>query len=120
MGHPPFSAIFTLSAAVELFMEQGMEGVSSRVSALSRRLRSELKRGGRRLATDTEDRLGPDSISGITHVLVPDAASVAGALSERNVWVSARGEGLRVSVHAYNTAEEVDRFCAELAAVSPC
>jgi selenocysteine lyase/cysteine desulfurase len=41
---------------------------------------------------------------------VDDPAAVAGALKERGVQTSARGSGLRVSVHAYNVAADLDHF----------
>ena len=39
-----------------------------------------------------------------------DPPAVAAELAKRNIIVSARGQGLRVSPHFYNTFEEIERF----------
>jgi selenocysteine lyase/cysteine desulfurase len=35
-------------------------------------------------------------------------------LAEKNIIVSARGKGLRVSVHIFNNFDDIDRFIAGL------
>jgi selenocysteine lyase/cysteine desulfurase len=44
----------------------------------------------------------------------PDASALVRRLEGRGVIASARGTGLRVSFHAYNTDEDVDAVLAAL------
>ena len=46
-----------------------------------------------------------------------DPAVIARGLAERNVHVSVRGDSVRVSVHGYNTDDDVDALIGALAAV---
>ncbi len=43
-----------------------------------------------------------------------NAKEVVKKLFKKKIVVSARGEGLRVSMHIYNNKEDVDRFVSEL------
>ena len=46
-----------------------------------------------------------------------DARGLAGGLADRGVHVSVRGDAVRLSAHAYNTVDAIDRFLAALAEV---
>lgn len=116
MGHPSFPSVFTLGAAVKLFQETGIQDVSNRITSLSQRLRAGCISQGWAIASDTEKRGSITSTSGITLVKTGLAGSLAARLQQDGVWTSARAGGLRVSVHAYNTESEVDRFLEALGA----
>jgi selenocysteine lyase/cysteine desulfurase len=44
-----------------------------------------------------------------------DPAAVAKVLADRDVHVSVRGDSVRVSVHTFNTTDDVDHLLAALA-----
>lgn len=112
MGHPLFPGIFTFGAALDVLQEAGIERIAERVLELSGYLVDALSREGYAIRSSTfaHER------SGIVLVDAPQADALAARLAERKVFVSPRGGGLRVSVHAYNTTGDVDRFMAELRA----
>jgi selenocysteine lyase/cysteine desulfurase len=49
---------------------------------------------------------------------VPNPQAIAQALKTRQVIASARGEGLRVSLHFYNNYDDVDQLLRELVAIA--
>ncbi len=51
-----------------------------------------------------------DQRSGITMVRVSDPTATATALAAKNILVSARGDGLRVSLHYYNNEDDIEMF----------
>jgi selenocysteine lyase/cysteine desulfurase len=56
-------------------------------------------------------RFGPDLDAATA------ARGLAGGLADRGVHVSVRGDAVRLSAHAYNTVDDIDRFLAALAEV---
>lgn len=113
MGHPLFPTAFALAEAVRVMREPGIDSVAARILALTDALREGL--AGRdvtvRSASDRNAR------SGITLVDVNgslSASDVAAKLKDRDVFVSARDKGLRVSVHAYNSTRDVESFLKAL------
>lgn len=113
LGHPPFPGIFALGASLDLIQEIGIKKISERILELTRYLHDRLDaRGPWVLSTRDEPHL-----SGITVVAVEDAPAVVENLREQGIMVSARGEGIRVSVHYYNDRSDIDRFVAALAAL---
>jgi len=56
--------------------------------------------------------------SRITIVEMRDAPNVVRQLAERKIIVSARGKGLRISVHIFNNFDDIDRLIAALGEVA--
>jgi selenocysteine lyase/cysteine desulfurase len=56
--------------------------------------------------------------SGITIIEMRDAPDIVKRLAERKIIVSARGKGLRVSVHIFNNFDDIDRLIAALREVA--
>jgi selenocysteine lyase/cysteine desulfurase len=111
VGCPHFAGIFALGAALELLDEIGQPAIEQRLHQLTDRLHAGLDAAGFEIASprDSAHR------AGITIVRVADPATVVEALARERVIVSARGAGLRVSVHVYNNEDDVDRFIDVLA-----
>ena len=105
-GHPPFPGVFALKGALELLTEIGMDNITARIIALNDHLHAACDAAGLSVYS-TRD---PHHRSGITMVAADDPPAVAAELAKRNIIVSARGQGLRVSPHFYNTFEEIERF----------
>jgi len=102
LGHPPFAGVASLGGALELIEQVGLEAIDARVQSLQESLRRGLH--DKRL----EVRSKPGS--GITMVGVDDPVATVGRLAETNVLVSARGAGIRISVHYYNSERDLEQL----------
>lgn len=110
MGHPTFPGIFTLGGALSLFADVGIQNVSTRIESLGQRLREQLLAAGFEMISSSES----GTTSGIILLAVKNSDEWAEALQKRNVWVSSRQESLRISVHAYNDENDLERLMEAL------
>jgi selenocysteine lyase/cysteine desulfurase len=104
-GCPHFPNIFALGGALDLFNRIGKENAAQRVLQLNRLLIEKLQQKGFELASPTEEK----HMSGITIVKVKNPKETVEQLREKNIIVSARGEGLRISVSVFNNEGDVER-----------
>ncbi|STX51000.1 aminotransferase class V [Legionella busanensis] len=96
-----------LKAALELLSEIGIENIAARVSSLSSYLINALEKQGIPVLTLNNK----EHISG--NVLIgplKNPNAVFEALQKKNIWVNARGNGIRVSLHFYNTFEDIEKL----------
>ncbi len=99
--------IFGLGAALDLLFEVGIEQIEQRVLDLGDLIIHEaVKRGYRVLTPAARNERGGN----ITFMGNFDPAKMRDALREKRIMVNARGGGIRVSPHFYNTAEEILAF----------
>ena len=98
--------VFALAGALELIQSIGLAAIEARVAHLL----DELHRGLEARGIPIDSPREPSARSPITMIRVPDPPATTAALAERNVFVSARGEGLRVSVHYYNNEDDLETF----------
>jgi selenocysteine lyase/cysteine desulfurase len=110
-GHPPFAGIFALGASLDQIEKIGIGKIAGRILELTRYLHERLDGAGIWILSTRDEA----HLSGITLVAVDEPAAVVAALKERGIIVSARGNGIRVSVHYYNDHADVDRFVEALA-----
>jgi selenocysteine lyase/cysteine desulfurase len=96
--------IFGLGAALDLLFEVGFERIEKRVLDLGDLILREAQNLGYHALTPgaRHERGGNITISGNF-----DPAQVRDALREKRIMVNARGGGIRVSPHFYNTEEEL-------------
>ena len=111
VGCPHFAGIFALGAALRLFEEIGKSRIEERVHELTDYLHQRLQAAARFNVVSPLDR---EHRSGITIVEMHNAPEVVKRLAERKIIVSARGKGLRVSVHIFNNFDDIDRLIAGL------
>jgi len=110
LGHPLFPGIFAMGGALRLFEEIGAGRIHARVEELTGYLHQRLaERNIPILST-----LDPAHRSGITMLVSENPGEVVEALKEQEIHVAARGRGIRVSPHFYNTPEDVDRLVQAL------
>ncbi len=104
--------IFSLGGALDLMNGIGKGKVEERIYELGDYLVERLEE----LKLVIVSPLDKKYRSGITvlKMEIEDADRVVQQLYGRNVIVSARGEGLRISVHIYNNEEDVDKLVSEL------
>ena len=106
VGCPHFAGIFALGAALRLFEEIGKLRIEERIHELTDYLHHRLERERFNIASP----LKREQQSGITIVEMHNAPDIVKRLAEKNIIVSARGKGLRVSVHIFNNFDDIDRL----------
>lgn len=110
LGHPPFPGIFALGGALQLLDEIGIANIEVRVHELMDYLLVKLAARGIEVLS-TKDK---PHRSGIVMIEMSEPERVAQELAKRNIYVSARGNGIRVAVHFYNNEKDIEKFVAEL------
>jgi selenocysteine lyase/cysteine desulfurase len=109
-GTPPVLNAYAALGALKLLERIGLDTVERQVAMLVDRYRSAAQAGGFVVCTPAEpDRRGPLVV--VQSVNAPDLVA---RLAGRGIVASSRGNGLRVSFHAYNSEEDVDTVVAAL------
>lgn len=114
LGHPPFAGIVALGAALDLVEEIEIETIESRIFALTDYLHHQIHSRGIEIISTTNYQ----HRSGITIVAATNPQAIAQELKKRQIIVSATNKGLRVSLHFYNNADDVERLLRELVEIS--
>jgi cysteine desulfurase/selenocysteine lyase len=93
-----------LGAALDLLFEVGIEKIEKRVLDLGELIMQEAEKRSYRVLTPVarHERGGNITVSGSF-----DPARMRDALREKKIMVNARGGGIRVSPHFYNTGDEI-------------
>jgi len=103
-GTPPIPAIYAGIAGIELMREIGVAETREHVNALNERLIAGVDELGGTVVTPREaERRGA-----LVCIRSTDAPALVAALREERIDTSERDGNLRVSLHAYNTADDVD------------
>ncbi|HTU80626.1 MAG TPA: aminotransferase class V-fold PLP-dependent enzyme [Candidatus Acidoferrales bacterium] len=107
-GTPNIVGAISLDRSIALLDRAVPSRIAAHVLALTDRLHEGLRRLGARIAAPRGDGVS----SGIVTFSLPGVDSVAlgRALGEHGVVTTFRANGIRVSPHGYNTAEEIDRL----------
>jgi selenocysteine lyase/cysteine desulfurase len=108
--------ILALGASLDLLLEYGIDAVGRRIAHLTDHLCAGAERAG--LTVYSSRR--PEEKSGIVSLLVRegDVRAVVRRCRDAGIVVNQRAGRLRVSPHAYNSVEELDRLLALLGASS--
>ncbi len=105
-GTPPVPNIYGGLAGLGLILDVGVPEIQRHVAGLVERLLAGLDELGASVAAEPR---GP-----LVCVRSTDAPALVAALAEEDVVASERDSNLRVSLHLYNTDEDVDRVLAAL------
>lgn len=100
-----------LAEALELLVDWGVDAVAERCRALTDRAAAGARREGWRAEASAgrcANIVGLGAPSGV------DPAAVGRRLRERGIYVSIRGDAIRVSPHVYNSAADVDALVEAL------
>jgi selenocysteine lyase/cysteine desulfurase len=111
LGQPLFPAMFSLAGSLRLLNEIGLAAIEARDLELTAHLHAGLDARGIPILSPRS----PEHRSAITMVQVSDPPAVVAKLKRKDVFVSARGKGVRVSPHFYNNREDIERFVSLLA-----
>jgi selenocysteine lyase/cysteine desulfurase len=106
-GTPPVPNIYAGVAGVGLIADAGVPAIQAHVRGLVERLVAGLDELGAKVAAPPR---GP-----LVCVRSTDAPALVAAVAEDDVVASERNSNLRVSLHLYNTEEDVDAVLASLA-----
>jgi selenocysteine lyase/cysteine desulfurase len=111
-GTPPVPCAYAALAALRLLDRIGYDVASAQIRRLVTRFHHATSGAGFVVRTPTDpDRRGP-----LVVVRSVDAPSLVARLAERGIVASARGNGLRISFHAYNNDADIDAVVAALEA----
>ncbi|MEM0373949.1 MAG: aminotransferase class V-fold PLP-dependent enzyme [Sulfolobaceae archaeon] len=102
IGTLDVSAIAGLAKSCEILSEN-IEQIEENVLRLSRLVIEEAKSKGLEVITPIDKR------AGIVIISARDPKAIVEKLYEKNIIVSARGGGIRISTHFYNTEEEIKK-----------
>jgi selenocysteine lyase/cysteine desulfurase len=106
-GTPPVPNIYGGLAGVRLIAEAGVPAIAEHVRGLVARLRAGIDELGASVAAEPR---GP-----LVCIRSTDAPALVAALAEERIVTSERDSNLRVSLHLYNTEDDVDAVLAALA-----
>ena len=109
-GTPPVPAIYAGIAGIELMQEIGIAETRAHVSALNERLIAGVDELGGTVVTPRD----PERRGALVCIRSTDAPALVAALAADRIVTSERDSNLRVSPHAYNTAEDIDVVLAAL------
>ncbi len=107
-----FSKIAALAAALRQILELGVEAIAAYAGHLASTVAERGHELGLRVAPPN---LRAPHLLGM-HLGGADPEAVAAAMARANVFVSVRGDSMRVSPHVYNDIEDVDRLIEALRA----
>jgi len=112
-GCPHFPIIFALGGALDMFNRIGHANVMNRVLYLNHLIEENLRNLGVEVIVQQEDK----HRSGIIIAKLPDPKHIVDELFKKNIFVSARGEGVRISASFFNNEEDIEVLIKELAII---
>lgn len=101
-GTPPIPSIYGATAGAKLLQNVGLTNVAEEVRRLSQSLIRGVTDLGVRIKTP------PDSVGPLIVLQATDADRLVKTFGAQRVVCSSRHDGLRLSLHAYNTLDEVN------------
>jgi selenocysteine lyase/cysteine desulfurase len=111
-GTPPIPSIYAAIAGIELMQEIGIAETERHVRELNGLLRDGLAELGGRVVTPSE----PERSGALLCVGSTDVNALVAALDAESIVTSSRDDNLRISAHAYNSADDVRALLETLAA----
>ncbi len=103
-GSPPVPSVFAAAAGVRLLARVGAAEIQTQID----RLVQSFVNGAQARGFDVATPHRPEHRGPLVFVRAADATALVGRLERRGIIASARGNGVRVSFHAYNNESDVD------------
>lgn len=110
VGQPSIISYVGAAAALKMILDAGIAEIENRIINLTDCLIERLKDLNLKLQTP-EDK---ECRSGIVNFRIDNPEKIVEQMHERNIVVSARANGVRVSPHFYNTEDDISRFVENL------
>jgi len=112
VGMPNYPAVYAIRAGLEYIRRVGVEAIDRHARPLVMHCLNELKSLPIELITPIE----PERIAGIVAFKHPAADAIQKRLHAKNIHVMASAGRIRIAIHGYNTAHDVEHFLRELRA----
>jgi cysteine desulfurase/selenocysteine lyase len=112
VGMPNYPAVYAIRAGLEYIRGVGVTNIDTATRALVLHCLAEVKKLPVELLTPTE----PEHVAGILAFRHPKAEEIHARLLAANVHVMSHAGRLRVAIHGYNTADDVEKLLKELKA----
>jgi cysteine desulfurase/selenocysteine lyase len=113
VGMPNYPAVYAIRAALEYLERIGIERIAREADPLVRQCLD----GLRRLPVEILTPDLPDEMSGILAFRHPRMQEIHAQLAEQQIHLMCSAGRLRISIHGYNTAQDVERFLRGLHAL---
>jgi selenocysteine lyase/cysteine desulfurase len=110
VGMPNFPAIYAIRAGLEYLKEVGVEAIDR----AARPIVEQCLTGLARLPVELLTPRDLSAVAGIIAFRHPKADLIARQLREKNIHVMHHAGRIRIALHGYNTATDVDRLLLEL------
>ena len=110
VGMPNYPAVYAVDAALQYIQSVGVQAIDEYASPLVRECFEGLKKLSVDLLTPDE----PHSLAGILGFRHPKAEQLNQSLHTRNIHIMCHAGRLRVAIHGYNTASDIDRLIRSL------
>lgn len=107
-GHDRYHAIFRTAQGIRFLLGIGMEKIEERVRYLNGHLRRRLEESGVRLLSDYPE----ENRSALT--FIPGDEQLLERLQANHIITSLRGNGIRLSLHFYNSEEEIEKLLEQV------
>ena len=115
-GGPSFPNIFALGGTIDFINRIGLNNIYDRIIELTNYLHAKLLENNIKIVSSTNMK----HRSGITIIQSHATIEEVKKLAEKNILVSARNRGIRISLHFYNNFEDINTFVKELANIRLC
>lgn len=110
VGMPNYPAVYAVNAAVRYVLGVGVEAIQAHAQPLTEACLETVAAEDVDLLTPRE----PGRLAGILAFRHPRAAAIHRFLHDRDIHIMAHAGRLRVAIHGYNTASDVETFVATL------
>jgi len=111
-----FALVPPATASLELLAELGVDAIAAHAGRLTDRVAAEAVTRGLQVA---DAAVRSPHLLGVRLQAGLDPRALAAGLADRHVYVSVRGDSIRVSAHAFTTDADVDRLFAALDEILP-
>lgn len=110
VGMPNYPAVYAVNAAARYVLGVGVEAIQAHAQPLTEACLEAVAAEEVDLLTPRE----PEHLAGILAFRHPRAEAIHRFLHDRDIHIMAHAGRLRVAIHGYNTAEDVETFVATL------
>jgi selenocysteine lyase/cysteine desulfurase len=109
---PNYPAVYAIRAGLEYIKSVGVTKIDEHARPLVLQCLEELKKLPIELLTPDE----PEHIAGILAFKHPKAEEIHAKLHAKNVHVMSHAGRIRIAIHGYNTADDIEKLVKELKA----